>query len=418
MNRYWVGGSGTFDASTTTHWSATSGGTGGASAPGAGDTAIFDALSGGGTITVSSATCLNLVMTNFTGTLATGNSSITIATGGSITMGAGVTITTAGSGTFVLNNASITSNGCIFACAIAINGTNKTLNFLDDFVSTSSSGGIVITYDTNDGWVINSNNHNLKMVAFTPANNGSSWSTGTLNMGSGTWEITGTGNCWKTNGAFHTVNCGTSTIKFTNTSNSDVTPTFNVDGSSSLTFYNLWYARGASTGANDFFNQYVTSWFSIKDTGTMAHTDAFPPSRTTTIRDTVNPWLINGNSGQKISIRSAQASTSTHTISIASGDVYGSYLDIAHSVASGGARFFALQSTNSQATASAGSGWIFPTETTSSDTVSLSETQTYSWLANILDSVGLTDTLVARKVTNVVTNVAKHLSDFTNIPKS
>jgi hypothetical protein len=44
-DRYWVGGAGTWDATTTTNWSATSGGAGGASAPTSADNVIFDTLS-------------------------------------------------------------------------------------------------------------------------------------------------------------------------------------------------------------------------------------------------------------------------------------------------------------------------------------------------------------------------------------
>jgi hypothetical protein len=43
--RYWVGGDGTWDNSSTANWSATSGGAAGASAPVSGDTAIFDTAS-------------------------------------------------------------------------------------------------------------------------------------------------------------------------------------------------------------------------------------------------------------------------------------------------------------------------------------------------------------------------------------
>lgn len=52
-NRYWVGGTGTITNSTT-RWSATSGGPGGASFPTVNDIAIFDENSGGGVITFSS----------------------------------------------------------------------------------------------------------------------------------------------------------------------------------------------------------------------------------------------------------------------------------------------------------------------------------------------------------------------------
>lgn len=47
---YWVGGSGTWDAATTTNWSSTSGGSGGAGSPTTADTVNFDINSGTGTV--------------------------------------------------------------------------------------------------------------------------------------------------------------------------------------------------------------------------------------------------------------------------------------------------------------------------------------------------------------------------------
>lgn len=52
-NRYWVGGSGTWDASSTANWSTTSGGAAGASAPTSVDAVFIDANSGAGTITTA-----------------------------------------------------------------------------------------------------------------------------------------------------------------------------------------------------------------------------------------------------------------------------------------------------------------------------------------------------------------------------
>lgn len=79
-NRYWVGGSGTWDASATTNWAASSGGAGGASVPTASDAVLFDAASGGGTCTISATVpCLTLNLTGYTGTLAFGTNKIEIA---------------------------------------------------------------------------------------------------------------------------------------------------------------------------------------------------------------------------------------------------------------------------------------------------------------------------------------------------
>lgn len=43
-NRYWVGGAGTWDASSTTHWSASSGGASGASVPTSSDSVFLTKL--------------------------------------------------------------------------------------------------------------------------------------------------------------------------------------------------------------------------------------------------------------------------------------------------------------------------------------------------------------------------------------
>lgn len=51
-NRYWVGGTGTWNAVSTANWAATSGGASGASAPTSADIVFIDANSGSGTITL------------------------------------------------------------------------------------------------------------------------------------------------------------------------------------------------------------------------------------------------------------------------------------------------------------------------------------------------------------------------------
>lgn len=68
--RYWVGGSGTWDTTSTANWSATSGGAGGASAPTSADDVFFNAASGLVIVTLGeNVSALKLSMTGFTGTL-------------------------------------------------------------------------------------------------------------------------------------------------------------------------------------------------------------------------------------------------------------------------------------------------------------------------------------------------------------
>lgn len=63
--RYWVGGSGTWNASNTANWSATSGGSGGASAPTTTDDVVFNSSSGSGTVFADyGAVCANLTMSS------------------------------------------------------------------------------------------------------------------------------------------------------------------------------------------------------------------------------------------------------------------------------------------------------------------------------------------------------------------
>ena len=79
--RFWVGGTGNWDAATTTNWSASSGGAGGASVPGASDDVTFDASSGGGTVTVTATqSVLSITGGAHTGTLNTNGQTITAGT--------------------------------------------------------------------------------------------------------------------------------------------------------------------------------------------------------------------------------------------------------------------------------------------------------------------------------------------------
>jgi hypothetical protein len=106
--RFWVGGTGTWDASDTTHWAASSGGAGGQSVPGSSDTVTFDGSSGGGTVTVNHAsnTIQSLTFGAFTGTLdfATNDNNITLTAGTGVSgTGTGARTLNMGDGTWTLS---------------------------------------------------------------------------------------------------------------------------------------------------------------------------------------------------------------------------------------------------------------------------------------------------------------------------
>ena len=97
--------------------------------------------------------------------------------------------------------------------------------------------------------------------------------------------------------------------------------------------------------------------------GTGTHPLQFAAGSTQTIL-TASGWQVSGIASHLITITS-QNSTSTHTLSCASGKVSAKYLNIQHSVATGGAAFYAgANSTNNNSVTAAGSGWIFTAPTT------------------------------------------------------
>lgn len=91
--RFWVGGTGSWDGTAGSKWALTSGGAGGQAVPTSADTVFFDANSGASTVTIGAGTsiCSTLTMTGFTGTLAFGSNSITLAGTGTLTVYTGAT---------------------------------------------------------------------------------------------------------------------------------------------------------------------------------------------------------------------------------------------------------------------------------------------------------------------------------------
>lgn len=139
--RFWVGGLGTWDALTTTHWSATTGGTGGASVPTSTDAVIFDSNSGSGTVIISgNVPCASFVATGFPGTFTVTGSTISI-TGGAFT-GAGHTY----------NNVTINAGGSIdtgntFSGTLTLLGsiTNGIPNNTYNNITITSTSGVPMT---------------------------------------------------------------------------------------------------------------------------------------------------------------------------------------------------------------------------------------------------------------------------------
>lgn len=105
-DRFWVGGSGTWDSLNVLNWSLTSGGVGGATVPGASDAVIFDAASGSGTITLGiNPTVQKITCTGFIGTLAFGTNTISLNSTGTIFTGS-TTMTVTGTPLIICTSSS------------------------------------------------------------------------------------------------------------------------------------------------------------------------------------------------------------------------------------------------------------------------------------------------------------------------
>lgn len=128
--RFWVGGAGTWDGSSTSNWASSSGGASGASVPGASDDVTFDGSSGSGTVTVNTTVnILSLTMSNFAGTIdfATNDNNVTLSGGGGFaSTGSAVRTLNMGDGTWTLSGTAGLWN---------VGGSNFTLNANSSTVS-------------------------------------------------------------------------------------------------------------------------------------------------------------------------------------------------------------------------------------------------------------------------------------------
>ena len=148
-DRYWVGGTGNWDT-TTTHWSATSGGAGGASVPTAADNVIFNSASGTNftvTVATSSRTCLDFTAVSGVSMTFAGTSSLSIS--GSLSLPAsGFTPTYTGTITFNVPSAkTITTNGVALASQLVFNGTGGSWALQ---TAVTTTGAVVLTAGTLD----------------------------------------------------------------------------------------------------------------------------------------------------------------------------------------------------------------------------------------------------------------------------
>lgn len=215
--------------SSTATWSATSGGSGGASVPTSSDDVILNSAKTGTLTITGTSNCKSLTCTGFTGTMA-GSSSYSFNCYGNFTLATTMTYTMATKIYFKASSGTtlITTNGKTLARVFF--DTAATFSLQDDLLSNAAIVHTRGTFTTND--------HAVTCTTFTSSNTNSR----TINLGASTVTLTGTGTVWGITTATNlTLNAGTSTIVLSNVSTT--TKTFTGGGK---TYYDLNITGGGS----------------------------------------------------------------------------------------------------------------------------------------------------------------------------
>lgn len=163
--RYWVGGSATWDASTTANWSTTSGGAGGASVPGAADVAYFDANSGASVVTIASGynpALFGMLSAGFTGTLDFGSQQITLGGNATTILSVSTAATYLGSKQIIASYAGATGTRTINLAALTeANALSVSVTAGTDAVSFPNTSGVRNLDFTGFAGILNGNTRNV-----------------------------------------------------------------------------------------------------------------------------------------------------------------------------------------------------------------------------------------------------------------
>lgn len=240
-NRYWVGGTASWDATAGTKWATTSGGAGGASVPTSADDVYFDAASGAVTVTVAiSRSARNVNFTGFPGTV---TGTFGLAVYGSLTLSTSMTYSLTGSLFFWGTGTMVSAGKTVGTIDLVSTSTNLSLGD-----ALTSSGTLTVTAGT-----FTTNNFNVTATSLSSSNS----NIRTINLGSSTVTLSNSGTVVNFGTATNlTFNAGTSQINLTGISS----PSLQVDSlGGGLTFYNVSFTGNNATqislqGRSSIFN--------------------------------------------------------------------------------------------------------------------------------------------------------------------
>ena len=238
-DRYWVGGTGTWDSTSTTNWSDTSGGSGGFSVPTASDNVFFDAGSdAGGIFTVTMANsprvCNDFTASGLDFTMTLAGASIGLTVSGSLEFPAtNFTRTYTGTTTFdaTTTGKTITTNGVAFGGGVTLNGVGGEWTLGSAF--SCGTNTLILTDGTFDTSSVG--NYSVTVGSFSSSNS----NTRTINLNAST--VTSSASWFLTNATNATLSAGTSTISLSASSGA-----LNGGG---LTYYNVSFTSTVGTGS-------------------------------------------------------------------------------------------------------------------------------------------------------------------------
>jgi len=340
-DRYWILGTGTWDSTTTTNWSASSGGAGGASVPTASDNVFFDANS-------------NVGVTAFTVTMANSprvcNDFTASGLDGAMTLaGLGIALTVSGSLTFQATNFTRTYTGRTTFNATT---TGKT-------ITTNGASLVQVAINGVGGkWTLGSALNSTSIVFLQNGTldlNGLTLTTGIqFQTALGTKNLTFNGATLVCTAATTTAFNNLNPTNFTTTAGTGV-GTISMTAATAKTFV------GGGSTFNCTLNQGDAGALSIEGSNTFSNiTNTYKSNGATSIlftagtTSTFTDWNASGESTRLLTIGSVTAAS--HTLSKASGTVSSDFLSISRSTATGGAGWYAgANSTNG----GNNSGWIF-----------------------------------------------------------
>jgi hypothetical protein len=340
--RYWVGGSGNWDLTTTTNWSATSGGAGGASAPSVTDIVIFNSASSSGSYTVT----IDPTNGGSFGSLTIGGpatGSVSFAAGGNYLVSNlnNGSVTIAATGVTSPSNISLSVTTSAGTFTVTTNGVSIVLLSVDCTSSTLSLGSaLTLTAGVVHGrGTFLTNNYSITAASFSASLASTAGYVSTLTFGSSAINLTAGFNLTAA-GTYLTLTSNTATITMT----SSTAKSFTGGGKS---FYSLINSGAGILTING------SNTFDTVSNATQPTTFNFTSGTT----QTVTNFNVSGTSGNLVTIKSSTAASAA-TLSKSSGTVSSNYLSIQDSTATGGASWYAgANSTN----VSGNTGWLFST---------------------------------------------------------